>query len=212
MRFLLVFLLSVRAMAEPNILLTPDNHVVLNGEINPPSAEIYSVVIKQPKVKYLVINSPGGYLFSGYKIAEAIKQRPDLVCISVKAQSMAAYLLQACKTRYSLPDTNILIHRMRVLLEGNFSEPELRSLAEELKKDEDVFFNYQAKRIGLSLTTIRYLANKPWVTKSGKDAERLGLVDGVVTLSCTSDLMTMYTPSFNGYTMTLVPACPSVSK
>ena len=208
MRFLLIFLLSFRAMAEPNILLTPTNHVVLNGEINQPSAEIYSAVIKQPEVKYLVINSQGGYLLSGYKIAEAIKQRPDLVCISVKAQSMAAYLLQTCKTRYSLPNTNILIHRMRMPLKGNFSEPELQGFAEELKKDEDVFLAYQAKRIGLSLTTIRYLANKPWVTKSGENADRLGLVDGVVTLSCTSDLMTIYTPSFNGYTMTLVPACP----
>jgi ATP-dependent protease ClpP protease subunit len=214
MRFLLMFLmLTGLAKAETDITITDTNHLSLVGMVNYTSAAIISKALENPEVKYLVINSGGGGLRAGYKIADAIKLRPDVTCISVYAGSAAAYILQSCHNRLSLENTEILFHRMRRVFNGvSLTSDEILGHSKELEKLEIDFMTPQAKRIGLSFKTFYKLCTDTWVIKSGKAAKRLNVIDNVVTVSCGKDLQDKATLYFSNIRYSLIPACAALSK
>jgi ATP-dependent protease ClpP protease subunit len=205
--------LSVKAKAEEVVTITDTNHISLAGSVNFFSADLISKALENPEVKYLVINSGGGGLRAGYKIVDAIKLRPDVACISVYAASAAAYILQSCKTRLSIENTEILFHRMRRVFNGlSLTSDEILRYSQELKGLETDFMTVQAKRIGLSFSTFHKLCTNTWTINSGKAARRLGVVDKVVTVSCGEDLSSKFTPYFEGFGYSLIPACASLNK
>jgi len=103
--------------------LLKDRIIMLSGEVND---QVASTIVAQllfleaedpEKDIYFYINSPGGVITSGMSIYDTMNYiKPDVstICIG-QAASMGAFLLSsgAKGKRYSLPNSRIMIQRMK---------------------------------------------------------------------------------------------------
>ena len=130
----------------------------------------------------LYINSPGGVIYSGLAIYDAmqyIKPQVSTVCVGFAA-SMAALLLCAGATgkRYALPNSRVMIHQPLGGAEGQASDIEIQ--AREILRLREVTNGILARHTGQPLEKIAQDVDRNyWM--SAEEAKAYGIVDEIIT-------------------------------
>lgn len=132
----------------------------------------------------LIMNTPGGGLFHGYAIYDAIANSSSPVDISVygQAMSMGAIILQAGRVRRLFPNSVIMIHDGYNKDSERVTMRSTESWAEFSKWDRRRMYELFAQRSGRPV--------KYWEDKSAHDsiytaeeAVRVGLADEVIPVA-----------------------------
>ena len=125
------------------------------------------------------IDSPGGDVFGGRAIAQAIRDYPgNVICqIDGLAASAASYIAIAGDSVVAAPGSFMMIHRAWTLSIGNCSD--LRSTADLLEKiDGTIADSYTAKAGGNATDWLDLMTAETWFTAA--EALGLGLIDGTL--------------------------------
>ncbi|MGL4667456.1 MAG: ATP-dependent Clp endopeptidase proteolytic subunit ClpP [Saezia sp.] len=129
----------------------------------------------------LYINSPGGSVSAGMSIFDTMQFiKPDVstLCIGMAA-SMGAFLLAAGTKgkRYSLPNSNIMIHQPLGGTRGQASEIEIH--AREILKTREILNKILAERTGQPLEKIAHDTDRDYFLNA-HEAKAYGLIDEVI--------------------------------
>jgi ATP-dependent Clp protease protease subunit len=109
--------------------LLKERIILLNNEINDTTSNIwiaellYLASINDDDI-YIYINSPGGSITSGLALYDTmmyIKPKVITICVGLAA-SMAAFILSSGYKRYSLENSEIMIHEPSTNYSGNASD------------------------------------------------------------------------------------------
>ncbi len=166
--------------------LLKDRIIFLSDEINDSRANIVvSELLYLDSLNHddisLYINSPGGSVTSGMAIFDTmnyIKSDVKTICIGMAA-SMAAVLL-CCGTkgkRYSLPNSEIMIHQPLGGAEGQASD--IKIAAERIIKLKDKINYILAKRTNKKISEIRKDTERDHFL-SATEAKKYGIIDEVI--------------------------------
>ena len=168
--------------------LLRDRIVFLNGEVTGESANLVIAQLlflesEDPdKDISLYINSPGGSVYAGLGIfdtMEFIKPDVQTICVGMAA-SMGAFLLAAGAkgTRYSLPNSRIMIHQPSGGSRGMASDIAIQ--AKEIQDLKRLLNTVLAEKTGQSLETIaRDTERDNYMSPS--QALEYGLIDRILT-------------------------------
>ena len=129
----------------------------------------------------LYINSPGGAITAGMAIYDTMQYiKPDVstICIGLAA-SMGALLLAggAKGKRFSLPNSEILIHQVMGGAEGQASDIKIRS--ERILKVRDKLDEILAKHTGQPLSKISKDTDRDYFM-TAEEAVKYGVVDKII--------------------------------
>ncbi|MCK5599725.1 ATP-dependent Clp endopeptidase proteolytic subunit ClpP [bacterium] len=158
---------------------TPIDDFVANAV----TAQLLFLEMENPeKDIYLYINSPGGYVTAGLAIYDTLQYiKPDVatVCIG-QAASMAAVILSsgAEGKRYSLPNSNILIHQPLGGVQGQATDIEIH--AEEIIKTKKRLNAILAKNSGQDVDKVSSDTDRDYFM-TADEAKEYGLIDEVIT-------------------------------
>ncbi|MDD7305317.1 MAG: ATP-dependent Clp endopeptidase proteolytic subunit ClpP [Peptoniphilaceae bacterium] len=127
------------------------------------------------------INSPGGVVTSGLAIYDTMNYiKPDVstICIG-QAASMAAVLLSsgAKGKRFSLPNSNILIHQPSGGAQGQASDIQIQ--AEQILKIKQRLNEILSENTGKSIEQIAKDTDRDY-SMTAKEAMEYGLIDQVI--------------------------------
>lgn len=125
------------------------------------------------------INSPGGEVFAGIAIYNALRSHPAKVTTRVDgiAASIASVIAQAGDHRVMLSSAQMMIHEAWGLAVGPARD--MREMADLLDRQSDVIAGIYASRSGGDVAAFReHMAAEKWLTD--KEAVELGLADEVV--------------------------------
>jgi len=125
------------------------------------------------------INSPGGSVFGGIAIYNALRTHPAAVTVEVDsiAASIASVIAQAGDTRRMVQHSQMMIHEAQGIAIGSGSE--VREYADLLDKQSDLIAQIFADRSGKSAGVFRSLMKaETWFTADEAVAE--GLADEVL--------------------------------
>mgnify|MGYP000017637845 FL=1 len=168
--------------------LLKDRIIFLGG---PVMDEIANLIVAQllflqnedPKSDiHLYINSPGGYIHSGFAIYDTMQHiKPDVstICVGVAA-SMGAFLLSggAKGKRFALPYSSVMIHQPLGGAEGQATDIEIS--ARRILKQKEILNKVLADNTGQKLSKIENDVERDyWM--DAKEAKTYGIVDGVMT-------------------------------
>ncbi len=129
----------------------------------------------------LYINSPGGSVTAGLAIYDAMQHvKPDVstICVGMAA-SMGAVLLSAGEKgkRFSLPNSEILLHQVMGGSEGQATEIEIA--AKHILKIKDNINQILAKHANQPVSKIEKDTDRDfWLTP--KDAKEYGIIDEII--------------------------------
>lgn len=145
---------------------------------------------------FIFIDSPGGVVRSGLRLMNLIENLQNdgysIHCIVENAMSMGFAILQKCTHRYILPSGFVMQHQMA----GGYGHTEFNKLRNRFNASQQMELSEitrEAARLNLSVKKFRSLTNDEWYLY-GKNAVEAGVVDEVVTISCTQELIdTPYT-------------------
>lgn len=135
---------------------------------------------KEKDIK-LYINSPGGSVTAGLAIYDTMQYiKPDVstICVGLAA-SMGAVLLAAGAKgkRYSLPNSEILIHQVMGGAEGQASDIKIR--AERIIKIRDRLNEILVKHTGQEFKKIEKDTDRDYFL-SAQEALQYGLIDKII--------------------------------
>jgi membrane-bound ClpP family serine protease len=130
--FLCLFSLTVLVAASP-VPPPPPRIIEMKGEIDQEMADRIIADLALPGSVEILINSPGGSVFAGLDIMDAIKaHQGPVVCRAFQlAASMAANILVSCPSREATPATIILFHSASSGVRGQ--SPDLDNASSLLK-------------------------------------------------------------------------------
>lgn len=131
----------------------------------------------------LFINSPGGEIYSGLAIFDAMNfVDPDVSTYAMGiAASMASILLSsgAKGKRYALPNSKVLIHQPMGGLPSGTQESDFRIAYEEINKCKKTLYDILVENTGQSYDTIEKDADRDhWFTSA--EAMEYGIIDEVI--------------------------------
>lgn len=167
--------------------LLKDRIIFLSGEVRD---EVSDVIIAQllflesedpDKDIHFYINSPGGVVTSGLAIYDTMNYiKPDVstICIG-QAASMGAVLLSsgAKGKRFSLPNSNIMIHQPSGGAQGQASDIVIQ--AEQILKIKENLNRILAENTGKDLEIIERDTDRDFAM-TAKEAMDYGLIDKVI--------------------------------
>ena len=167
--------------------LLKDRIIFLSGEVRD---EVSDIIIAQllflesedpNKDIHFYINSPGGVVTSGLAIYDTMNYiKPDVstICIG-QAASMGAVLLSsgAKGKRFSLPNSNIMIHQPSGGAQGQASDIVIQ--AEQILKIKGNLNRILAENTGKDLKTIEKDTDRDFAM-TAKEALKYGLIDKVI--------------------------------
>lgn len=156
----------------------------------PISDDVANVVIAQllfldhedPKKDIqMYINSPGGSVTAGLAIYDTMQHvRPDVstICVGMAA-SMGAVLLTAGKKgkRYSLPNSDIMLHQVMGGFEGQATEIEIN--AKHILKIKERLNQVLVKHIGQPLSRIEKDTDRDFYLNP-VEAKEYGIIDDII--------------------------------
>jgi ATP-dependent Clp protease protease subunit len=161
--------------------------VFLWGQVDDDSAKhvierLLYLELKDPgKEIQLLINSPGGYVTSGFAIYDTIKtiSSPVSTVCSGLAASMASILLSAGARgrRFVLKHGRVMIHQPSGGAGGNSSDIEIQ--AAELIKTKELGAHLLAENCGQSIEKIMKDFNRDYFM-SAEESVDYGIADGVM--------------------------------
>lgn len=167
--------------------LLKDRIIFLSGEVRD---EVSDIIIAQllflesedpNKDIHFYINSPGGVVTSGLAIYDTMNYiKPDVstICIG-QAASMGAVLLSsgAKGKRFSLPNSNIMIHQPSGGAQGQASDIVIQ--AEQILKIKGNLNRILAENTGKDLETIERDTDRDF-SMTAEEALKYGLIDKVI--------------------------------
>ncbi len=167
--------------------LLKENIIFLGGPIDDDLANIIIAQLlflqsEDPKKDIrLYINSPGGSVTSALAILDTmnhIKNDVSTVCVGMAA-SAAALLLSSGKKgkRYSLPNSEIMIHQPLGGAQGQASDIEIT--AKQIVKLKTKLSQIMANNTGKSLAQIEKDADRDYYM-SADEAKKYGIVDKIL--------------------------------
>lgn len=167
--------------------LLKDRIIILSGEINDNLANsvvaelLYLDSINHNDIS-LYINSPGGSITSGMAIYDTMNfiiSDVTTICIGMAA-SMAAFLLSCGKKgkRYSLPNSEIMIHQPLGGFEGQATE--IKIAAERILNLKNKLNIILSKNTGQSLSKIEQDTERDHFLEPDEALE-YGLIDKIIT-------------------------------
>ena len=167
--------------------LLKDRIIFLSGEVNDQMSDIIIAQLlflesEDPdKDIQFYINSPGGVVTSGLAIYDTMNYiKPDVstICIG-QAASMGAVLLSsgAKGKRYSLPNSNIMIHQPSGGAQGQASDIVIQ--AEQIIKIKERLNKILADNTGQKLDKIVKDTDRDFAMTAGEALE-YGLIDQVI--------------------------------
>lgn len=135
---------------------------------------------KDKDIKFY-INSPGGSVSAGlaiYDTMQYVKSDVSTICIGMAA-SMGAFLLAAGTKgkRFSLPNSEIMIHQVMGGTEGQASDIKIR--AEHILKTRDRLNKIMAKNTGQKIATIEKDTDRDNFM-SAEEAVKYGIIDKII--------------------------------
>lgn len=167
--------------------LLKDRIIFLSGEVNDQMSDIIIAQLlflesEDPdKDIQFYINSPGGVVTSGLAIYDTMNYiKPDVstICIG-QAASMAAVLLSsgAKGKRYSLPNSNIMIHQPSGGAQGQASDIVIQ--AEQIIKIKERLNHILAANTGQDIKKIEKDTDRDFAM-TASEALEYGLIDQVI--------------------------------
>ena len=167
--------------------LLEDRIIILTGAIdeNVASSIVGQLLYLDSKDKdqdiFMYINSPGGSINAGMAIYDTmnyIHADVSTICIGMAA-SMAAFLLSAGAKdkRYSLPNSEIMIHQPLGGFEGQASDIEIS--ANRILKQKDKMNRLLAKHTGQPLKKVMKDTDRDYFLDP-KEALKYGIIDEVI--------------------------------
>lgn len=179
--------MSARKSLGSTIVLDKGNHLSLVGPVDGKSAAALAQSILTAKEdQILVINSPGGSVFAGLQVVEALQStKVKVTCVAKMAVSMAFVIFQACHERVVMPHSIVMQHVASYSLEGR--EPNNYTFARFLHTLVEEMDSEQAQRIGLSLDDFRAKTVKDW-WMVGNEAVEANVADRFARAECTPEL------------------------
>lgn len=162
-----------------------ERKVFLWGQVDDDSAKhvidrlLYLEMIQPGKEIQLIINSPGGYVTSGFAIYDTMKSisSPISTICSGLAASMGSIILSAGDKgrRFSLPHARVMIHQPSGGAGGQASDIEIQM--EELLKTKQLGAEILAANCGQPIERILKDFNRDyWM--SAEESVAYGIVDG----------------------------------
>lgn len=162
-----------------------DRKVFLWGQVDDDSAKhvidrlLYLEMIQPGKEIQLIINSPGGYVTSGFAIYDTMKSisSPISTICTGLAASMGSIILSAGDKgrRFSLPHARVMIHQPSGGAGGQASDIEIQM--EELLKTKQLGAEILAANCGQPIERILKDFNRDyWM--SADESVAYGIVDG----------------------------------
>ena len=146
-------------------------------------AQLLFLESENPKKEIaLYINSPGGVVTSGLAMYDTMQYiRPEIatVCVGLAASAGSLLLTAGRKgKRFSLPNSNIMIHQPSGGFQGQASDIEIH--AKEILKTRDRLNKIYVKHTGKDLASIETAMDRDrYLTP--EEAKEFGLIDEVVT-------------------------------
>jgi ATP-dependent Clp protease, protease subunit len=162
-----------------------ERKVFLWGQVDDKSAKhvierlLYLELLAPGKEIQLIINSPGGYVTSGFAILDTMKgisSPVSTVCTGLAA-SMASIILSSGTKgrRFVLPNARVMIHQPSGGASGQASDIEIQM--EEIIKTKKLSAEILADNCGQSFDTIMKDINRDhWM--SAEESVKYGIVDG----------------------------------
>jgi ATP-dependent protease ClpP protease subunit len=157
-----------KAPAQQAIEVLPAQAAVISGPIRSNNLNrVAEFLRKRPDdtVVDLVIDSPGGSVFTGFQfvsVIDATRARGvHIRCfVPTVAASMAFQILLHCDERHVLDRSFLLWHRARVMMGGLFGQPmtapALRALAYDLARLDRIILDEVTSLLDMSTKAIRY--------------------------------------------------------
>lgn len=194
---LMALAICMAAWAKPavaeEITLNSSNLLVLRGEVgweNMVKLSHKVLTSKADKI-YLFIDSPGGSIFSGLKLVEAIKASDKtVVCIANTAISMAFIIFQACDERLIVPDAVLMQHMPSYGMEGQ--EPNNYQFAKFIHSVGAALYKMQAERMGMRVADFYTKVRDDWWMFDDEGVKN-NAADRMVTVKCSPELLQKYT-------------------
>ena len=136
---------------------------------------------KNKDIKFY-INSPGGSVTAGlaiYDTMQYIKSDVTTICIGIAASMAAVLLASGAKgKRFSLPNSEVMIHQVMGGAEGQASDIKIR--AEHILKTKDRLNNILAKHTGQKVVKIDKDTDRDRFMSS-EEAKKYGLIDKIIS-------------------------------
>lgn len=135
---------------------------------------------KEKDIKFY-INSPGGSVTAGlaiYDTMQYINCDVSTICVGMAA-SMASTLLAAgaAGKRFSLPNSEIMIHQVMGGAEGQATDIKIR--AEHILKIKDKMNRIMAKHTGQKVATVEKDSDRDFFM-SADEAKKYGIIDKII--------------------------------
>jgi ATP-dependent Clp protease, protease subunit len=128
----------------------------------------------------LSVNSPGGQLFDGLAISNALRQHPATVTARVMgyAASAATVVLMGADTIEAPANTFLMLHKASSGAWGNADE--MRGTADVLDKIDTSMMAIYANRMGKSVEDVAAMLSDGDLWLTAQEAKDLGLIDTVL--------------------------------
>ncbi|MEI6378037.1 MAG: ATP-dependent Clp endopeptidase proteolytic subunit ClpP [Candidatus Falkowbacteria bacterium] len=128
------------------------------------------------------INTPGGSVTAGmaiYDTMQYVKSDVSTICVGMAA-SMGAFLLAAGAPgkRFTLPNSEIMIHQVMGGAEGQASDIKIR--AERILKMRDSMNKILAKHTGQTIKDIEKYTDRDYFL-TAEEAKKFGLIDKIIS-------------------------------
>ena len=158
--------------------------IFLEGEINDNisnlivSELLYLDSISNEDI-YLYINSPGGSITSGFAIYDTINYiKSEVITIGIGlCASMAAFLLSSGNKRYSLPNTEIMIHEPLGGTKGQATE--IKIVTDQILKLREKLNKILSKNTKQTLSRIKKDTQRDYYM-TPEEALNYGLIDKII--------------------------------
>jgi ATP-dependent Clp protease protease subunit len=168
--------------------LLKDRIIFLGGRIddavaNTVIAQLLFLESEDPKAEIsLYINSPGGYVHSGFAIYDTMNHiQPDVktICVGLAA-SMGSFLLSAGAKgkRFALPYSEIMIHQPLGGAQGQASDIEIS--ARQILKKKDQLTKILSKNTGQKESKVSLDMDRDYYM-TADEAKKYGLIDDIIT-------------------------------
>lgn len=133
------------------------------------------------KTIVMVINSPGGSVLDGWRLARAMEDSPaPVVCVvDGWAASMGFYLLQSCDVRLMTKRSMLMAHEPAIR-GGGGTEHDYKEMATLLQKMNRALAEHAAARMHMTVAEFMDRTNNTDWWMNWDEAFTMGAVDGVV--------------------------------
>lgn len=163
--------------------------IIISNVVNQKLAEkvikslLYLDGMDSTKPILVIINSPGGDVFSGFAILDIMKaiKSPVITLVAGFAASMGSIIMLGAKKgkRYATENSKILIHQPLIagVFEGRATEIEIQ--AEEIQETKERIINLYVEETGQSKEKIAADVEMDyWMT--AEKAKEYGLIDKII--------------------------------